>query len=110
MVVVLSLYYLNFNYEIMKIKRALYDIVLAEVLDTFGIEEQELFYSNREQCVEARMTLVVTLSKFLSDSDIALLTPMRRCSICAVRNKYCKDTAPWSVKKCLEILNEKLKE
>lgn len=94
----------------MKIKRALYERVLAEVLDTFGITEEELFNSNREQCTEGRTVLIIKLSKYLSDSDIALLTPMRRCSICAVRNKYKEGQASWSVKRCLEILEEKLKE
>lgn len=94
----------------MKIKRALYERVLAEVLDAFDVTEEELFRSNREQCTEGRMVLIVKLSKYLSDSDIALLTPMRRCSICAVRNKYDKDRASWCVRRCLEILEEKLKE
>lgn len=94
----------------MKIKQALYDKALAEVLEFFGINGCELFESNKEQCAEGRMVLVVALSPYLCDSDIALLSSMRRCSICAVRNKYNKETASWSVKRCLEILNEKLKE
>lgn len=94
----------------MKFKRALYDVVLAEVLDAFGVTEEELFNCNKEQCKEGRMVLVVALSPFLSDSDIAAFSSMKRCSICAKRNKYDKNNASWSVMKCLEIIEHKLKE
>lgn len=94
----------------MKHKRELYARVLAEVLDTFGITEEVLFSSNREASVQGRMALVRSLSPFLSDSEIAELTPLRRCSVCAVRNKYNDKTATWSVRKCVEFLAMQLRE
>lgn len=90
----------------MNIKRELYNRALAEVLDTFGITEEELFSSNKESSIQGRMTLVRYLSQYMSDSDIALLTPLRRCSICAIKNRYSNASAPWCVRRCVEILNK----
>lgn len=89
----------------MNIKRELYNRALAEVLETFGVTEEELFSLNKESCIEGRMALVRYLSQYMSDSDIALLTPLRRCSICAIKNRYSDASAPWSVRRCVEILN-----
>ena len=50
----------------MKIKKALYNEALGEVLDTFEVNECELFESNKETCREGRMILVVALRPFLS--------------------------------------------
>lgn len=94
----------------MNIKRELYKRALAEVLETFGITEEELFSSNKEACLQGRVVLIRTLSPYLSDSDIALLTPLRRCSICAIRNRYKEASAAWSVKRCVEIINNELRE
>lgn len=93
----------------MNVKRELYNGVLAVVLDTFGIEEAEMFSSNREACIEARMALIRKLSQYMTDSDIAALTPLRRCSICAIKNRYSDRNAPWSVRRCMEILNNTIK-
>ena len=90
----------------MEIKRELYNRALAVVLDAFGITETEMFTSNREACVQARVALVRKLSQYMSDGDIALLTPLRRCSICCIKNRYQGDKEPWSVRKCVELLNK----
>lgn len=89
-------------------KFEIYNKVLAQVLDDFGVEEQALFSRNEQDCVQARKSLVVGLArKGLSDKDIAELTQkMRRCSVCAIRNKYRDDTAEWTVRHCLERLKD----
>lgn len=94
----------------MKVKQELYRRALAEVIDAFGVTEEELFYSNREACMQGRIVLIRTLSPYLSDSDIALLTPLRRCSICIIRNKYKEASAAWSVRRCIEVINNELKK
>lgn len=94
----------------MKVKQELYRRALAEVLDTFGINEEELFSSNKEACMQGRIVLIRTLSPYLSDGDIALLTPLRRCSICLIRNKYKEASAAWSVRRCIEVINNELKK
>lgn len=88
----------------------IYDKVLAEVLEQFGISEQLLFNSNEAECVQARMALIVSLhDSGLSDKEIAECTrKMRRCSVCCIRNRYKDATAPWTVKMCIErIRNNK---
>lgn len=92
----------------MKIKQALYNKALAEVLDTFGVNNDELFKSNKETCREGRMVLIVSLQPYLSNSDIAELCPMWRSSVCAVRNKYSPDNVSWGARMCLEKLKKRL--
>ena len=87
-------------------KFEIYNKVLARVLDDFGLEAPAMFGSNEQDCVQARKALVIALSRRgLSDKDIAELThKMRRCSVCAIRNRYRDDTAEWTVRHCLERL------
>lgn len=94
-----------------KEKICIYNRVLAVVIEEFGISEQPLFYSNESDCVQARTALVVGLTRRgFSDKDIAELTgKMRRCSVCAIRNRYKDDTAEWSVRRCIEAINNELK-
>lgn len=88
-------------------KIPIYDRILAVVVEEFGISKQVLFRSNECDCVQARMALVVGLAgRGLSDKDIAELTGMRRCSVCAIRNRYKEASAAWSVRRCVEIINE----
>lgn len=89
-------------------KFEIYNKVLAQVLDDFGLEVQTMFRKNEQDCVQARKALVIALSRRgLSDKDIAELTQkMRRCSVCAIRNKYRADTAEWTVRHCLERLKD----
>lgn len=91
-----------------KEKCAIYSKVLAMVLDDFGVEEQALFSRNEQDCVQARKALVIALSRRgLSDKDIAELTQkMRRCSVCAIRNRYREESAEWTVRHCLEKILE----
>ena len=112
MVVVLYLYMLiiNLTNEYMnKEKQQVYNEVLAEVLDRFGLTEERMFKCNCTECVEARTSLVMTLSRLkFSDGDIAELTQkMRRCSICLIRNKYSEANAPWTVRHCIDALKNK---
>ena len=62
-----------------KEKQQVYNEVLAEVLDRFGLTEERMFRCNCAECVEARTSLVMTLSRLkFSDSDIAELTQKMR--------------------------------
>lgn len=92
----------------MKIKRALYDKALAEVLDVFGVDKDELFQSNRDVCREGRIVLFVVLRPYLSCNDIAELCSMWRSSICAVMNKYDRAALSWSAQVCLDKLKKRL--
>lgn len=92
-----------------KEKQQVYSEVLAEVLDRFGLTEERMFKCNCAECVEARTSLVITLHDMgFSDGDIAELTQkMRRCSVCAIRNKYVEANAPWTVRHCIDALRSK---
>jgi hypothetical protein len=92
-----------------KEKQQVYNEVLAEVLDRFGLTEERMFKCNCTECVEARTSLVMTLHRLkFSDGDIAELTQkMRRCSICLIRNRYSETNAPWTVRHCIEALKNK---
>ena len=91
-----------------KEKQQVYNEVLAEVLDRFGLTEERMFKCNCAECVEARTSLVITLhSRGLSDGDIAELTQkMRRCSVCLIRNRYNEANAPWTVRNCIDALKK----
>ncbi len=89
-----------------KEKVEIYNKVLARVLDDFGLNREKLFTCNESESVQARKALVVGLAKKgLADKDIAELThKLRRCSVCAIRNKYRDESAEWTVRHCLERL------
>ena len=90
-----------------KEKIELYNKVLAQVLEDFELDEAKLFSSNKAECVQARVVLVQSLATRLSDDDIAACThKMRRCSVCAIRNKYREECADWSVRHCIERLRK----
>ena len=91
-----------------KEKVEIYNKVLARVLDDFDMSEERLFTCNESESVQARKALVVGLAKKgLADKDIAELTrKLRRCSVCAIRNKYRDESAEWTVRHCLEKLKE----
>jgi hypothetical protein len=92
-----------------KEKQQVYNEVLAEVLDRFGLTEERMFKCNCAECVEARTSLVMTLNSMgFSDHDIAELTQkMRRCSVCLIRNRYNEANAPWTVRHCIEYLRSR---
>lgn len=92
-----------------KEKQQVYNEVLAEVLDRFGLTEERMFKYNCAECVEARTSLVMTLNGLgFSDHDIAELTQkMRRCSVCLIRNRYNEANAPWTVRHCIDALKNK---
>ncbi len=91
-----------------KEKIEIYNRVLARVLDDFDLSQERLFTCNESESVQARKALVVGLAqKGLADKDIAELThKLRRCSVCAIRNKYRDESAEWTVRHCLERLKE----
>lgn len=93
-----------------KDKKELYNEVLIKILERYELTEERLFNCNCSECVEARISLVITLhSRGLSDGDIAELTQkMRRCSVCLIRNKYSEANASWSVKSCIEKIKKEL--
>lgn len=101
----------------MKIKRALYERALSEVMEAFEVNSEELFNSNKETCREGRMVLIVSLRPYLSCIDMAELTPMWRSSICTVINKFDRKTLSWTAEVCigklkrrLEVLDKELRE
>lgn len=85
---------------------AIYENALAVVLDEYGVDETTLFGTNDEECAQARKALVIALhEKGLTDKEIAECTKkMRRCSVCKIRNRYDDNTAPWTVKRCIEAI------
>ena len=88
--------------------KEVYDRVLAVVLDDFGLTKEKMFGSNEPDCVNARISLIVSLrDEKLTDREIAECTQkMRRCSVCYVRNRYSDKTANWEVKNCIEHIKK----
>ena len=86
----------------------LYNKVLSVVLDDFGLTEERMFRGNEPDCVNARVSLVMSLrDEGLSDREIAECTQkMRRCSVCFIRNKFSDKTAHWEVKMCIEHIKK----
>jgi hypothetical protein len=85
----------------------LYEKALAIVIDEYGLTVEKLFGSNDGDCVQARMALLIALTKEgLTDKEIAECIHMRRCTVCKIRNKYDDRTAPWTVKICIEHIKK----
>lgn len=86
----------------------IYNKALAVVLDDFGLTKEKMFGSNEPDCVNARISLIVSLhDEKLTDKEIAECThKMRRCSVCLIRNHYNDKTAHWEVKMCIEHIKK----
>lgn len=67
----------------------LYTSTLGYVLEASELSEQELLYSKKEECVDARCVLVELLTQLgFSDSKIAKHTHRTRSAVCMMRNRF----------------------
>lgn len=71
--------------EINVIKR-LYDQTLWLVCDYTELNVDDIYNSNREECVDARYILVGILTDYLTDEEIAKLSGLTRACCNKIRN------------------------
>lgn len=91
-------------------KNELYKRVLGTVLAELDITEEKLFGCNSEVCTQGRAILIHELAKYLTDAEIEAVTPLRRCSICQIRNRYAEEGATWTMKQCIRAVEDALKK
>lgn len=80
------------------------------MLEEFDISENDLFSCNCETCVHARMVLIGSLAKYLTDGELAEVTNMRKCTICKIKQRYAPECATWSVNVCAKKIEEFLND
>ena len=87
--------------------KELYEEVLAVVEEVTDIPRSVILSSNREECVDARFLLVYSLSRMLTDSEIARLTGRTRRGIAYLRTSNHK-LHKWLVGKNWEDIKKRL--
>ena len=87
--------------------REIYEEVLGVVEEVTDMPRCAILSSNQEECVDARFLLVFTLSRMLSDSEIARLTGRTRRGIAYLRTSDHK-LHKWLVGKNWEDIKKRL--
>lgn len=87
----------------------LYQEVLNAVCRVTGIEQNEMFGSNREECVDARSLLVRVLSgNGITEKEIVRLTGLSQQRVNSLKNKFKYRLSKWSVTNNLQSINNEL--
>ena len=87
--------------------KELYEEVLAVVEEVTDMPRSVILSSNQEECVDARFLLVYSLSRMLTDSEIARLTGRTRRGIAYLRTSDHK-LHKWMVGKNWEDIKKRL--
>ena len=87
--------------------KELYEEVLSVVEDVTDMPRSAILSSNQEECVDARFLLVYSLSRMLTDSEIARLTGRTRRGISYLRTSDHK-LHKWLVGKNWEDIKKRL--
>lgn len=84
-----------------------YQQIFAAVCRHYGLEEARLLRSNKEECVDARATLVhVCISKGLSEAELVQLTGLTQQCINKLRNSVRFREKKWSFRETLRVVME----
>lgn len=87
----------------------LYQEILDIVCRVTGIGYDEIFSSNKEQCVDARSLLINTLiDKGLTEREIVYLTKMSQQRVNKLKNNFKYRIGKWSVTNNLQLINKYL--
>ena len=71
----------------------------------YGMEENRMLRSNKEECVDARATLVhVCISKGLSEAELVQLTGLTQQCINKLRNSVRFREKKWSFRETLRVV------
>lgn len=79
--------------------RGLYDKVVNLIKSEMFLEENKILKGNSEESVTARSVLVSILAKYLTQTEIANLTNLKKCSISRILGKCIQCQKTWSCQK-----------
>ena len=65
-----------------------YDATLPMVCELTGLTADDVLHSKTEECTDARCALVVCLSRYLTDTQIAACMGLTRQGVCWLRHAY----------------------
>ena len=86
-----------------------YGKVLAAVCRHYGLEEARLLCSNKEECVDARATLVhVCIGKGLSEAELVQLTGLSQQGINKLKNSVRLREKKWAFRETLRAVSAEL--
>ena len=87
--------------------KEIYEEVLSVVEEVTDLPRSAILSSNQEECVDARFLLVFSLSRMLTDSEIARLTGRTRRGIAYLRSSDHK-LDKWLVGKNWEDIKKRI--
>lgn len=87
--------------------KEIYEEVLSVVEEVTDVPRNSILTSNQEECVDARFLLVFSLSRMLTDSEIARLTGRTRRGIAYLRSSDHK-LDKWLVGKNWEDIKKRI--
>ena len=86
-----------------------YQKVMASVLRHYGMDEASLLHSNKEECVDARATLVgILIDKDLTESDLVQLTGLTQQCINKLKNSVRFREKGWTFRETMKAVRKEL--
>lgn len=87
----------------------LYCTVLSIVCRVTDLEENEIFCSNKEECVDARSLLIKTLiDNGITEKEIIRLTGLSQQRVNSLKNNFKYRIGKWSITNDLQRINKYL--
>ena len=86
-----------------------YRKVMAAVSRHYGMEEEPLLHSNREECVDARATLVgILIDRDLTEAELVQLTGLTQQCINKLKNSIRFREKGWAFRETLKAVKREL--
>ena len=86
-----------------------YRKVMAAVSRHYGMEEEPLLHSNREECVDARATLVgILIDRDLTEAELVQLTGLTQQCINKLKNSIRFREKGWAFRETLKAVRKEL--
>lgn len=86
-----------------------YRKVMAVVSRHYGMEEEPLLHSNREECVDARATLVgILIDRDLTEAELVQLTGLTQQCINKLKNSIRFREKGWAFRETLKAVRKEL--
>jgi hypothetical protein len=91
-----------------KIRQEIYDLAIAYVSEYCNVTKTELLMGKHRDACESRYVLVMVMSQYMSDTDIATLLHITRQGVCAIRNNSTK-SRDWVLSATQKQITSKIK-
>ena len=88
-----------------------YRKVMAAVSRHYGMEETPLLHSNKEECVDARATLVgILIDRDLTEAELVQLTGLTQQCINKLKNSIRFREKEWAFRETMKAVRRELEE